>query len=191
MKTRMGILWLAVMMLGLATTASAGVYTVAGPNNLGDLDHYYYYEWGINWNIPAGEKIVGAFLRFNDIRNWDNNPNDLYVHLLDSSFQGIKITWDNQGGGDSFAGQGILLNHWQNLSSTAQDITYNLDSAEIAVLTSYLSDGKFGLGFDPDCHFYNNGIKLKIVTTPVPEPGIMLLLVVGLAGVVGLKKLVK
>ena len=81
-------------------------------NDLYDLDHHYYYTWGINFTFPAGETIEEAVLDFDDIRNWDDNPNVLYVHLLNSATPGVTWGWDNQGGGDNFLGQGIELFTW-------------------------------------------------------------------------------
>ncbi len=39
-------------------------------------------------------------------------------------------------------------------------------------------------GLDPDCHFWNNGIKFEITTSDdtVPEPTTMVLLGTGIAG---------
>lgn len=54
-----------------------------GDADLGDLDHHYYYTWGIDWTIPADETVTSVTLTIHHIKNWDNNPNDLYVHLLD------------------------------------------------------------------------------------------------------------
>lgn len=173
------------------TLSWASTYTFTPPSpyeDLDDLDHYKYYTWGLNWDVPAGEVVVGANLFFDDIRNYNDSDNDLYVHLLDSVAVGVAIFTDNQGGGDNFAGDGVLLNHWQNLPSTAQDITYNFSAAELVSLSSYLADGNFGFGFDPDCHFYNNGITFTVETAPVPIPGAVWLLGSGMLGLLVVRR---
>jgi hypothetical protein len=54
-----------------------------------------------------------------------------------------------------------------------------------------INDGLFGFGFDPDCHYYNDGISLLITTTfkeydnPVPEPVTGLGVIAGLSGLAG------
>lgn len=178
-----------VFLLSAGSLAWSASYSfTAKPADLYDLDHTRYYTWGINWTVPSYEKITSASLFFDDIRNWDNKPNELYVHLLDDTTSGVSIGYDNEAGGDQFAGQGILLNTWYNLTTTPLDITYNFDPAQVASLISFLSNGNFGLGFDPDCHYYNNGIKLTVNTTSVPEPGTILLLGLSLIGLAGLKR---
>ena len=132
MKKIQNILVVFSMLLLSVSVAGATTYDFSAGTMQG-LDHYRYYKWQIGWSVPEGEKIVGASLFFDDIRNWQWEENDLYVHLLDNPNMsggrwiapGVKRYWDGQGGGDNFDGQGILLHHWENLPDTAQDITYN------------------------------------------------------------------
>jgi hypothetical protein len=56
------------------------------------------------------------------------------------------------------------------------DYSYNFSSADLSILTAYLSNANstnraaFGLGFDPDCHYFNDGVKLVIHTEKVAIP---------------------
>jgi hypothetical protein len=162
--------------------------------DLDDLDHYKNYTWGINtpWDITPDEnleyeRVVSATLSFDNIRNWDDNPNVLYIHLLDSAPLGVTVNYDGQGGGNAFDGEGIELITYNNLPATSQDLSYSFTQDEIDMLNDYAFDGLFGLGFDPDCHFYNDGVSLDVVTAlmppPIPEPATMALVLVGGAAV--------
>jgi hypothetical protein len=178
----------AVFCLACSNATAASYSPAPSDGDLDDLDHYRYYTWGINtpWGVVSdasdqSEQATSATLSFDDIRNWNNEPNVLYIHLLNNAPQGVTQGYDAQGGGDNFAGRGIVLTVYQNLPSTSQDLSYSFSADQLDALNDYASDGRFGLGFDPDCHFYNCGVKLDINTGPsmIPEPATMSLLALG------------
>lgn len=81
-----------------------------------------------------------------------------------------------QGASPYFAGPGTYV---------AQDFVYTFNASQLAALAAYISAGQnIAFGFDPDCHFWNNGIVFSYTTAPsVPEPMSMLLFGSGLAGI--------
>ena len=178
-----------VLFFTLVTLSSASSYTFTPPDHdMHDLAHGYYYTWGLDWEVPQGETIVGASLFFDDIRDWTtNDPNVLYVHLFDAATVGITSDSD-ENNTDDFSGQDLKLFQWNNLSATAQDLTYVFSPTDLVTLTTYLGDGNFGFGFDPDCHFYNNGITFTVETAAVPIPGTLWLLGSGLLGILGIRR---
>ena len=146
------------------------------PADLWDLDHYDAYSWGIAVPFLEDEDVIAATLTFKNIRNWNSGPNTLHVRLMDSADLGVIHHRDNQAEGDFFAdasGDHMPLVKYENLPSSPQTITYTFSMDDLAVLNTYADDGVIGLSFDPDCHFYNDGIELQLVT---PEPGTLALL---------------
>ncbi len=170
---RKASLVLAVLM-ALPCVAAADTFSMTyspTPGDMFDLDHYTVYTWGIDVPLAAGESVIGAELSFDNIRNWNDASNDLFIHLLDWAELGlVEIFDDNQEGGDYFAtfdGPQTLLTVFEDLPETPQDITYTFTADELVTLNAYLADGRVGLGLDPDCHYYNDGIELTLV---IPEP---------------------
>lgn len=179
-----------VLMLVMVGMVKADIYTLQPPplpnHDLWDLDHNNYYAWKITpseLNLSSDEIIVGASLFFDNIANWDSQPNSLYISLLsgeDLSFAGEVFTGvDNSSSGDNVLADfvGLSLVTFENLPNWPQDLTYNFIAGDIAILNVFAEDGVFGIGFDPDCHFWNDGIALTIET--IPEPATCLLLGLG------------
>jgi len=74
----------------------------------------------------------------------------------------------------------ILLHTYKNLPPYSQNLTYTFDESEMGTLGDYINnDGNFGIGADPDCHFYNCGVELQLCYEVVPEPGTLALLGMG------------
>jgi len=164
------------------TAGTAGAASYEFESGISYLEHDKYYRWGIDWSLPNGEEIVGASLFFEDISNHDCDTNDLYAQLLPIADPGVSEGTDNGNNGNYFAGEGILLNHWQNLPDTPQNITYDFIYSELVTLMSYAADGNFGIGFDPDC-LYEPKIALTVETKVVPIPASFFLLTCGLIGI--------
>ncbi len=168
-----------VLLSGGAIVYANTYELIPSPADLYDLDHHRYYTWGIStpWDV-SNEIAVSATFSFDNIRNWRDEPNVLYIHLLDDADLGVTQYRDNQQGGDNFAGEGVLLKVYRDLPASPMDLSFSFTPEQLAVLNSYSLDGVFAMGFDPDCHFYNDGAKLTVETlaSSVPEPSTIVLM---------------
>lgn len=207
------LLLAAIVVIVLPMTALADTFTFrapatapndgnGGPNQF-DLDHHRAYTWRIDNVNLSGQTITGAKITFSNISNWDQNQNMLFVHMLDTARNaGVASFVDANGTPvtdihDNFAGSlfnsnplvaggtGNTFLFAQSFTTTPTTFVYNFTAAQLQTLSAYfLSGNNVAFGLDPDCHFWNNGIKFEITTTPngVPEPTTMALLGTGLAG---------
>ncbi len=154
-----------------AQAAAAGVYTFQpDPPDLYDLGHDEAYLWGIGMTVPEGEAISSASLFFDNIRDWTGPPNDLHVTLIDSAGLGVVVFLDDGNPTNYFARWGELLVHYEDLPTEGQEITYEFSASDLDTLNDYVEDGNFGLGFDPDCHFWTCGVTLTLETEPQGSP---------------------
>jgi hypothetical protein len=86
------------------------------------------------------------------------------------------------------------LNPWHDATGGVPKnwtLTYALDEGSINSLYEYALDGSFGIGIDPDCHYFNDGVVFTVVTAPIPEPETYTMMLAGLGLMIFIARLRK
>ncbi len=192
-------LWRLLCALLVAATFSVSAHATVTtlsfqptPTDLNDLDHHLVYTWRIDNINLSGQAITGATLSITNISNWDTNPNVLHLHLLDTATNaGVGSFVDDPTGSvpvtdltDDFISTRYHNNsNWlvktgtadtfladRSFTTTGVNYTLNFTPSQLQTLGSYIANGNnIAFGLDPDCHFFNDGIKFTMTLTPVPE----------------------
>lgn len=200
-----------VGLIAAASPAFAAVTSMSwqpNPVNLNDLDHHSVYTWRIDNITVNPSTITSATISFDNIRNWDSNYNVLHIHLLDTAkYAGVASFIDDPTNSvpvtdytDDFSNNRYHGNSgWLVANGTADtflkdktftsspvDYTYTFSAAELTALQQYLAHGEdIALGFDPDCHYFNDGITFTLNFTPVPETATMVPIALLLTAAIG------
>lgn len=190
--SKLAALLLLAVVIGMGANVQAAETFSPTPADMYDLDHNSAYTWNFNLGFKTSDMpITEATLTFTNIRNWQKESNVLYIHLMDpkaTAKMGTKVLSDYYSSGDYFKGKGILVDAWKDGVAPddfkPQTLSYTFDGELLAALNLYGQDGKIGFGFDPDCHYYNDGITFTVSTfvapaTIAPAPGAILLAGVG------------
>jgi len=185
--------------LGINGAVQAAYTYTPGSPDLYDLDHSFYYGWQIDGQvseIPNADEIIGATLEIERLYNWSiSDPdNRLFVNLMSKT--AIMSEWTFVSGNHVYIGNDNRNEVFNNLPGfeitsyvdpdggyTKINFVYHFSDTELQFLIdSITNDNMIGLGFDPDCHFYNDGIKLTLITTPAPGALLIGSLGLGLVG---------
>jgi hypothetical protein len=189
---RIVILIVALTSMLVSVTKANYTFQPSDPD-LEDLDHYYYYIWKVSWSLPGNEIISGANLFIKDINDWKVETGDiLNMRLLsknniDDAVNGLGMSiiagdiyrgQDDQSSGDNLSGYGSILTSYTDTEAIPgpEDFSYTFTDTQISLLSGHITnDSVFGIGFDPDCHYRNNGVILTIETNVIPAPSAILL----------------
>jgi hypothetical protein len=172
-------------------SATSTVSFQPNPVDMYDLDHDYYYSWGISYQLPSGQTLTGAVLSIANINNTVTGTNILYVNLLDNPQTGVHYGYDGSNNSNYWASSPLVGTYTDTDMNHSQNISFDLGAAGLlSTLTTYDANGLFGFGFDPECHYDNTGVTLTLtfdaphVGAPVPEPITMagVLMAVGALG---------
>ena len=117
----------------------------------------------------------------------------MFLSLLPDAQAGERRFYDGQGWSNAFDDNPLIAS-WSDGDgpATLDNLDYSLGNLGLFdELTQFVANGNFGIGLDPDCHYFNDGIEFKITTETrsVPDGGMtMMLLGSALIGLEGLRR---
>ena len=208
MKQLFASLGLACALTSLSQAATVTLSPT--PSDLNDLDHHSLYTWRVDNINLSNVSITSATLTISNIANWDSNPNILYIHLLDTANNPgvasfiddptnsapvtdmtddfVNTRYHNTAGWLVANGTADTSLASPSFTTTPHTYTLTFNAAQLDALNAYIHNGNnFALGFDPDCHFFNDGICFSYVTSPIPEFNTALPVILLAAGAAGLE----
>lgn len=149
-----------------------------------------------DWVVEPNDRLWVNLL---DTNYTGNSNKDLKkgVRAFQDNADDIEST---AAGANYFNNKGTALSSWTASNGTSgtggywtdpnggnehkkTDVTFTFTGSQISALITYINNGgatsgstgyaDFGLAFDPDCHYYNTGVELTVVTKKyyVPEGG--------------------
>jgi len=185
-------IFILALVLTLVSVTKANYTFQPSHSDMDDIHHWYCYIWKINFPHADGQVITGANLFIDNINNSEMEDDDrLYIRLLskgdiDDAVSNLSMytlavdiyRYHDDDSEDSLSAYGIPLTTYTDHDDDpglAEDISYAFNTSQLDLLRSYIAqDGMFGIGFDPDCYYLNDGITLTIMTY-VPAPGAIVL----------------
>ena len=162
------------------------------------------YAWNLKYTLAPQEIITGAVLEFASLkdREWDN-LDKFYTHLL-NEHRSTTDGWVQAGSDLDPHWWGVTAKHVDDFfapdptnnpiigthtppGTSSVDLSYDLMALDLGdELASFMANGEFAIGIDPDCPWTVSNMKFTLTTTVVPVPGAVLLGVLGL-GAAGMK----